>query len=270
MTTGSSRSSTGTARSAGGRTAGRPLGGGCRPTAPRSRCGHAGVPIGRFVLKAPLAVPYSAEQLAQAVALVDQAGAGLARSTRERLGSPGRRPDGDPRHRRGDGAEPPVVVHPLPARRRRSRPVRATKFHHMTIGSLERRAADEQRGRVAPRRPARRSSRPGAEVGEVAGHDAGAVDGHRALEDHEGVLVRRRRAGSVGAPAARPSSAPTWSVSRRAGEAAPSSSPTSTVAVAGVQLDAGQLGVVLEGGVAVAGGLGLGDPELDRRGASPR
>ncbi len=38
-----------------------------------------GAPIGRFVLKAPLAVPYSAEQLAQAVALVDQAGAGLAR-----------------------------------------------------------------------------------------------------------------------------------------------------------------------------------------------
>ena len=38
-----------------------------------------GVPIGRFVLTAPLAVPYTEEQLAQAVALVDQAGAGLAR-----------------------------------------------------------------------------------------------------------------------------------------------------------------------------------------------
>jgi K+-sensing histidine kinase KdpD len=37
-----------------------------------------GVRLGRFVLIAPIAVPYSAEQLAQAVALVDQAGAALA------------------------------------------------------------------------------------------------------------------------------------------------------------------------------------------------
>lgn len=37
-----------------------------------------GVRLGRFVLTAPVAVPYSAEQLAQAVALVDQAGASLA------------------------------------------------------------------------------------------------------------------------------------------------------------------------------------------------
>ncbi len=37
-----------------------------------------GVRLGRFVLTAPIAVPYSAEQLAQAVALVDQAGASLA------------------------------------------------------------------------------------------------------------------------------------------------------------------------------------------------
>ena len=37
-----------------------------------------GVRLGRFVLTAPVAVPYSAEQLAQAVALVDQAGAALA------------------------------------------------------------------------------------------------------------------------------------------------------------------------------------------------
>lgn len=37
-----------------------------------------GARLGRFVLTAPLAVPYSAEQLAQAVALVDQAGAALA------------------------------------------------------------------------------------------------------------------------------------------------------------------------------------------------
>jgi K+-sensing histidine kinase KdpD len=37
-----------------------------------------GVRLGRFVLIFPVAVPYSAEQLAQAVALVDQAGAALA------------------------------------------------------------------------------------------------------------------------------------------------------------------------------------------------
>ena len=42
-----------------------------------------GVRLGRFVLDAPVAVPYSAEQLAQAVALVDQAGAG-ARPARPR------------------------------------------------------------------------------------------------------------------------------------------------------------------------------------------
>jgi len=37
-----------------------------------------GVRLGRFVLRAPLAVPYTAYQLSQAVALVDQAGASLA------------------------------------------------------------------------------------------------------------------------------------------------------------------------------------------------
>lgn len=37
-----------------------------------------GVRLGRFVLKAPVATPFSRAQLAQAVALVDQAGAGLA------------------------------------------------------------------------------------------------------------------------------------------------------------------------------------------------
>ncbi len=37
-----------------------------------------GVRLGCFVLTAPVAVPYTAEQLAQAVALVDQAGAALA------------------------------------------------------------------------------------------------------------------------------------------------------------------------------------------------
>jgi K+-sensing histidine kinase KdpD len=37
-----------------------------------------GVRLGRFVLTAPTAVPYTTEQLAQAVALVDQAGAALA------------------------------------------------------------------------------------------------------------------------------------------------------------------------------------------------
>jgi K+-sensing histidine kinase KdpD len=37
-----------------------------------------GVRLGRFVLRAPLAAPYTAAQLAQAVALVDQAGAALA------------------------------------------------------------------------------------------------------------------------------------------------------------------------------------------------
>jgi K+-sensing histidine kinase KdpD len=36
-----------------------------------------GVRLGRFVLRAPLAVPYTAYQLSQAVALVDQAGAAL-------------------------------------------------------------------------------------------------------------------------------------------------------------------------------------------------
>ena len=34
-----------------------------------------GARLGRFVLKAPLAVPYTSAELAQAVALVDQAGA---------------------------------------------------------------------------------------------------------------------------------------------------------------------------------------------------
>ena len=37
-----------------------------------------GARLGRFVLTAPVAVPYTPEQLAQAVALVDQAGAALA------------------------------------------------------------------------------------------------------------------------------------------------------------------------------------------------
>ena len=38
-----------------------------------------GARLGRFVLQAPLAVPYTSAELAQAVALVDQAGAALAR-----------------------------------------------------------------------------------------------------------------------------------------------------------------------------------------------
>ena len=38
-----------------------------------------GARLGRFVLKAPIAVPYSRAELAQSVALVDQAGAALAR-----------------------------------------------------------------------------------------------------------------------------------------------------------------------------------------------
>jgi len=37
-----------------------------------------GARLGRFILTAPEAAPYSPEQLAQAVALVDQAGAALA------------------------------------------------------------------------------------------------------------------------------------------------------------------------------------------------
>lgn len=37
-----------------------------------------GARLGRFILTAPVAVPYSRDQLAQAVALVDQAGAALA------------------------------------------------------------------------------------------------------------------------------------------------------------------------------------------------
>jgi K+-sensing histidine kinase KdpD len=37
-----------------------------------------GVQLGRFVLRAPVAMPYTSDQLAQAVALVDQAGAALS------------------------------------------------------------------------------------------------------------------------------------------------------------------------------------------------
>ena len=101
---------------------------------------------------------------------------------------PGRRPDGDPRHRRGDGAEPPVVVHPLLRAAEISSRVRATKFHHMTIGSVERRPADQQRGRCRPQRPARPRRGPAPRKPRWPGSTRVPSIVDRPVQHHEGVL----------------------------------------------------------------------------------
>ena len=77
--------------------------------------------------------------------------------------------------------------------------------------------------------------------------------GHRVLE---GRLQREVE------PPASAMSAPTRGQSVRAGERAPANSPTRTVALAASQVHHGELGVVGEGRGIMAGGLGLGDPEL--------
>ena len=54
-----------------------------------------------------------------------------------------------------------------------------------------------------------------------------------------------------------------WSVSRRAGDSWPAERADEDGAPQAAELHEGQLGVMLEGGPAVPGGLGLGHPELD-------
>ena len=71
-----------------------------------------------------------------------------------------------------------------------------------------------------------------------------------------------RSSGSELRPGPRSRSTPTSAVSCRLGDSSPSSDPTSTVARPVREFDEWQVDVMLERGCTVAGGLGLGDPEL--------
>ena len=162
-----------------------------------------------------------------------------------------------------DGAEPPVVVHPLRRVRRRSRRgVRATKFHHMTMGSPS--GTPPMRSAVADAPVASRGSSscrlPGSRGGPGSTRRPSIVT---APASTTSACSQSGRSGRVDRPGRRASSAPTSAVSCRAAEVVPPSSPTSTVAVPDSSSNLRELGVVLEAGLAVPGGLGLRDPQLD-------
>ena len=138
---------------------------------------------------------------------------------------------------------------------------RATKFHHIRIGSPNG-SPPSSSTRAGSSADSTSSLAALAQVGQLARPDHLVVDQHLARPGRPGRARRPAPAARRPSPACRAASTPTSAVSRRAGDAAPAKLPTRTVADGVVQLDPRQLGVVRERGRAVAGRLRLGHPQL--------